>query len=750
MDEPTRLEALLKGIQDHHAREGRPMGLDAYLRLALAEPARQLRGAAHYLQDVFDHYGVERVSTPAGERKRFRLFDQPFALGVGRVAGQEEAQEAIYRLLSAFVREGRVNRLILLTGPNGSAKSSIVRAMVQGLEDYSTRPEGALYTFRWVFPSEKLAGGRIGFGDTGALPAAAPAELETFAELTGDALDAVWECELKDHPLLLVPAAERRRFVEELQRAGRLPPDFRPPEVLLRGDLCHQCRRIHDALLGSYGGDARKVLRHVQVVRLVLSGRYQRGVATVEPQMHVDAAERQVTASRGLASLPPPISHLDLYQPQGPLVAANRGLLEYNNMLKRPVDAFKYLLLTCENGQVALDRSSLHLDTVFIGSTNDAQLEAFKQYPDFASFKGRLEVVRVPYLRRVSEEVLIYQDQVPASAQTRHLAPHTLALAARWAVLTRLRRPEPSGETSQELGAAIASLTPQEKAELYDRGAAPARLPSALAQALTRAVPGLWAWPSGVYEGALGASAREVKMVLVQAAQREDHRCVSPLGLFAELAELMKDPSLFAFLQLESEGDYLNQPKLLEALETHYLEALEEEAAAAMGLVSETSYRELFARYMQHVSHWVRQEKLYDPITQQTSAPDEGLMREVESIVRTGGEDEATFRKGLISRVAANALDAERQGGAAQGPPDYARVFPALFERLRDDFVKKRKGAVARALRLTLEHLDGQLQEGKDERLAATMRAAFLGELGYCEHCAKEAMAFLLGRRFQG
>ncbi|HSA24415.1 MAG TPA: serine protein kinase PrkA, partial [Myxococcota bacterium] len=385
MSANERLEGILQGIQGHHAREGRPLGFAAYLGLMLEQPERQWRGAAQYLKDMFDHFGVARFSTPVGERKRFLLFDAVFAGGVGRVAGQEEAQEAIYRLLSNFSREGRVNRLILLHGPNGSAKSTLVRAMVQGLEHYSATDAGALYRFRWVFPSEKVDHSNIGFGEGRERPAPAPDAQGSFAGLTGEQLDAVWECELKDHPLLLLPPEERQRLLQALRQEGRLRPDFQPPEYLLRGDLCHQCRQIHDALLASYGGDARQVLRHVQVLRLGLSGRYQRGVSTVEPQMHVDAAERQVTASRGLASLPPSISHLDLYQPQGPLVSANRGLLEYNNMLKRPVDAFKYLLLTCEGGQVALERSTLYLDTVFIGSTNDAQLEAFKQYPDFAS-----------------------------------------------------------------------------------------------------------------------------------------------------------------------------------------------------------------------------------------------------------------------------------------------------------------------------------------------------------------------------
>src|SRR3989441_573835 len=104
-----------------------------------------------------------------------KLFDRPFDLGANSsqegeggapICGQEDVQNAIYRILSGFVRAGRMNKLILLHGPNGSAKSSIVAAIQRALEDYSRKEEGQLYRFNWIFPSEKLVKGSIGFGET--------------------------------------------------------------------------------------------------------------------------------------------------------------------------------------------------------------------------------------------------------------------------------------------------------------------------------------------------------------------------------------------------------------------------------------------------------------------------------------------------------------------------------------------------------------------------------------------------------
>ncbi len=747
MTDEHLIEELGTELQARYDREGRPLSFGAYLERFLAEPTPQCRGAAHYIRDTFDHFGVETRDTPAGPARRFKVFDAAFRSGDGRVAGQEAAQQAIYRLLNNFVREGRVNRLILLHGPNGSAKTTLIRAIVQGMEHYSTTDAGALYRFRWIFPTEKLMRGTaIGFGESAGGDEGPP---DSYAHLSGDAIDSVLECDLNDHPLLLLPLAQRQRLLRRLQDQGRLPAEFPLPESLWHGGLCDQCRRIHDALLAAYNGDVASVLRHVQVLRLTLSGRYRRGVSVVEPQMHVDAAEAQMTASRGLSALPRAIAHLDLFQVRGPLVDANRGLLEYNDLLKRHIDTFKYLLVTCENGQVALNRSTLHLDTVFIGSTNEMLLDSFKEYPDFASFKGRLELVLVPYLRRVSQEVRIYRDQLSSKTFGRHLAPHTLELAALWAVLTRLRKPSAPDDASAELAQAISSLDPLEKAMLLDSGQVPNRLPARVARELMSALPELSRLDGKDYEGRVGASAREVHMLLMNAAQREDQACVSPVGLFTGIRELLADKSVFGFLQVRPNGQYQDHDALLELVDRHYLDTLEQEAASAMGLVTETSYQELFDRYVQNVSHWLRKEKLSDPVTGKPVEPNESLMAEVESIIRSGDEDPEAFRKTLIARVGAYSLDAEKQGSAGGEKPDYARVFPAMFERLKDDFMAKRRATIRRLLERFLALMEGETLEGRDAKRAEAMRQSLIERFGYCERCAEEAMGTLLERRFR-
>ena len=106
---------------------------------------------------------------------------------------------------------------------------------------------------------------------------------------------------------------------------------------LREGELSPKNRQIFDNLLRAYKGDLLVLFKHIQVERVSMSRRYRRTLVTVDPQMRVDAAVRQVTADRSLGALPPSLQTLTLFEPMGDLVDANRGMLEFNDLLKRPV-----------------------------------------------------------------------------------------------------------------------------------------------------------------------------------------------------------------------------------------------------------------------------------------------------------------------------------------------------------------------------------------------------------------------------
>src|SRR5581483_11054399 len=220
-------------MRESFALNRRVMSFGEYFALFGADARRQVRSAAQYLRDVFDYFGTEPVRTPRGPMIRWKLFDCPWDHGKDSLMGQEEVQAAVYRLVSNFAREGRTNRLILLHGPNGSAKSTFVACLQRSMEHYSTLPEGALYRFNWIFPSQKLTRGGIGFGGGGNFETGGASD--TFAYLEDDLIEAKIVDEMRDHPILLLPRAKRRELIE--QRLGDAIRDgYRPADYLLRGD----------------------------------------------------------------------------------------------------------------------------------------------------------------------------------------------------------------------------------------------------------------------------------------------------------------------------------------------------------------------------------------------------------------------------------------------------------------------------------------------------------------------------------
>jgi predicted Ser/Thr protein kinase len=737
------------GEQVRHAflRNKTILSFQEYMEGFFEKPRVHARDAAQYIRDCFDFYGTTTAQNPGGPLRRFKLFDRPFDQGPtslqegeggAPVCGHEEVQNAIYRILNGFVRAGRINKLILLHGPNGSAKSSIVAAIQRALEDYSRKEVGQLYRFNWIFPSEKLVKGAIGFGETKGISGE---RIETYAHLEGEAVDARIHCELRDHPLFLVPRMERQRLLRESTK-----PDstFQLAQAMLEGELCHKCRQIYAALLQSYNGDVLKVLRHVQVERFYISRRYMIGSVTVEPQMSVDADYRQVTHDRSHGALPGALQNLALFEPYGPLVSGNRGVIEFSDLLKRPLDHYKYLLGTVETGIARMSHFLLHLDSALIASSNEKHLSAFKEMNDFASFKGRIELVRVPYLRTTREEQPVYEHRLEETVG-KHVAPHAVRVAAQWAVLTRMKKPV-SERYKGELRKLVDHLTPLEKLDLYDHGEAPSRLAGPQSRELKKHVQDLWresdAYPN--YEGRTGASAREVKTVISNAAQNPRYQCLTPQAILLELEELVKDKSVYEFLQQEVVDGYHDHEEFVRVVENEYLDVLDEEVRDAMGLVSEKQYRELFERYVQHVLAWTRGERLRNRISGEMERPDEEMMAQTEAIIMTGGEERREFRRALIAAIGAHRID------HPEGEIDYSQIFPDLFRRLRDHFFDERKRLLRKNSEKMLRYLSddrAQLTPKEIGQVESTL-GAMKERFGYCDNCAKDALLLLFTKRY--
>lgn len=734
MDSDSYLGKLSEHFREQFVSGKNVMSFDQYLDLFAERPGALGRNAAQYLQDTIDHFGREQISAHTDSKSRFTLFDAPFDEGREKLIGQEEVQAEFYDILSNFVREGMSNKLILLHGPNGSAKTSFVQCLARAMVSYSKTVEGATYTFAWVFPKSSFQGKRVGFESAAAPPVEDPG---TYAFHSQDEIAALVPSQMSDHPIFLIPKSERRQFLTDV--SGGEDNEF--SSHLLNGDLSPNSRQIFDALLTAYGGDLRRVLSHVQVRRFHFSRRYRRGIVSIEPQMHVDATMRQITMDESFSNLPPDLRHLSMFELSGDLVDANRGLLEFSDLLKRPVDTFKYLLGTCENNRISVGGVIAYLDIVFVGTTNDKYVHAFTKVPDFPSFKGRTELVKVPYIRDYRVERRIYDMQVTENVVGRHIAPHANEMAAMWAVLTRLKKPvaDRYPETIRE---AVGKLTPLEKADLYALGTHPPALKPEEAKELVQHIGQLYreSADDSEYEGWVGASPREVKGLLLSAAQATDVECLHPVRVFEEISEIVKMKTIYEFLQISSSGEFHDAGLLLKKVEGRYADLVDREFSAAMGLVTDDEFARLLQKYASHASAFLKKETVLDPVSKAEIPPDEKFMTETEAKWQGTGEKDRA-RQEFMGRIASFSL--ENPGVT----PDYRLLFASQFERLKQAYYEENKGEIDRSMDLVLKHLDGVPQQDSDKRTAKKIIKAMVKDFGYCEGCIGPAVSFLADAR---
>jgi predicted Ser/Thr protein kinase len=738
----SEISAVAESVEKRFLKGRRVLAFSEYLELFASDPVRFARDASRYLRDCFDHFGTTAVEEPWGKFTRWNVFDLPWdpAQAPHALIGQEQVQEEIYRSVSNFVREGRPNRLVLLHGPNGSAKSTIVACMMRGLEHYSTLDEGALYRFNWVFPSSKTLRGSLGFGQKDA-----SSQVGTYAHLPDDQIDAKLLVEVRDHPLFLVPALERQKLLERLMKDkdGDAPSEYFC-DWILRGELSHKSQQVFEALLSSYNGSYTEVLKHVQVERYFISQRYRVGAVTIGPQMSVDAAERQLTMDRSLASLPASLQAITLYEAKGELIDAAGGVLEFSDLLKRPLDAFKYLQLSVETGEVSLTAQNVQLNCVMTGSANELHLDAFREHPEFASFRGRMELIRTPYLRSFAHEQRIYDTHVVPHIR-RHVAPHATTMAAQFAVLTRMRKPN-TDKYPRALSNALSGLTAVEKMDLYAAGRAPERLEADAQKVLRAGVREVFeesdSYP--IYEGRIGASPREMSVVMFDAAQSAVYKCLSPLAVLDEIEQLCARKVEFEWLQQDTQAGGYHDVKLFrETLASRLLGIWEQELYASSGLVADAQYDDLFEKYVRHVSVWTKKERIRNQHTGEYEEPDESMMREVERLLDVKG-DAQEARKAMISGIAAWAID--HPGQKVEGK----NVFPNFLRRLRDAIFSDKRADIAKQARdiVVLVRDEGAGLDANRKREVREVLTQLASRFAYCDNCSADMASMLVRKRY--
>ena len=635
----------------------------------------QLRPSFEYITDMLNHFGKD-------DEAGYKFFEAKHD-DAPAVFGQKSVQDAITQNLVNFQEEGFNNKFILLVGPNGSAKSSLIRKLMKGAEDYSELSEGALYSFSWVFPIDSVVRGSLGLGGIGK-----STHVETYAYLEDKEISAILPSELKDHPILLIPTKYRQSIINDVLANNQRLLDAVKKSYLYKGDLSKRNRMIYDALLKNAKGNHEEVLKHIRVERFFISRRYANSAVTIEPQIHVDASIQQITMDKRLASLPPSLQSLNLFQLQGEVISANRGILEFSDLLKRPLDTYKYLLQTMESTTINLHGVLTELDIFFIGTSNEIHLSAFKQHPDFNSFKGRFTFVRVPYLLDVVQEEKIYAEQIEGLKDRTTFEPLALRILSLFAVMSRLRCADSRNYQDKSLGRIVSEMNPLQKALLYSKDVVmPEGIDSEGKQTLRQHLEEIKHEfdLESLYEGKFGLSPRDMKKIIFDLAST--FKNITFIEVLEYLKKLIAKKNDYDFLNMTPQGDFHHPGRFITLLQLHGIEISDREIRDALGLVDNRSYEDYIKRYISNINALIKGEKIKNEITGQYMVCDEYFIQEFEKNIELK-EDAKKFRSHLISKLGAYFLD--NRGKVIV----YTEVFPDLVEDLKESFRNEQKKVI--------------------------------------------------------
>jgi serine protein kinase len=346
-----------------------------YFDLVVADPhSARLSHARVY--DMLMAGGTETL--PNGDKKHNFFASELFGI-------ERPLQHLVDYFASAARRLEVRKRILLLMGPVGGGKSTIVTMLKRGLEEYSRNEDGAVY--------------------------------------------AIAGCPMHEEPLHLLPESIRKEVMAE-------------HGIYIEGDLCPRCRMIVD---DQYGGR----IEDVEICRVSFSEKKRVGIGTFSPSDPKSQDISELTGSIDLATIGEYGVESDprAYRFDGELNVANRGMMEFVEMLKCD-EKFLYNLLTLSQEQnIKTGRfAMIYADEVIVSHTNEHEYNAFIANKKSEALHDRIILIKVPYNLKVSEEVKIYEKLIgQSSLHGVHIAPNTLRVASMFAILSRLEPSKKAG-----------------------------------------------------------------------------------------------------------------------------------------------------------------------------------------------------------------------------------------------------------------------------------------------------------------
>jgi len=578
---------------------------EEYLQIVRERP-QVTRNAFQRLYDMVISYGTEEYIDNKKKLIRYNFFRDEIDIGKDAIFGLDIPLMRLMNVLKAAAEGyGPERRVILLHGPVGSSKSTIVRLLKKGLEAYSRTPEGALFTFRWA-----------NLAETG------------LAKAGEDSFDSP----MHEEPLRLIPGEWRERAIDKL---GLSNEKFK---VRIDGDLDPASRFIFNGLLQKYNGDWGKVVaNHVRVRRVLLSEKDRVGIGTFQPKDEKNQDSTELTGDINYRKIAEYGSDSDprAFNFDGEFNIANRGIVEFVEVLKLDV-AFLYDLLGASQEHKIKPKkfAQTDIDEVIIGHTNEAEYKRLLNNEFMEALRDRTIKIDIPYITKLSDEIKIYEkDFNTEKVRGRHIAPHTLEVAAMWAALTRLEEPKKH------------NLQLIQKMKLYDGKVLPGYTQDTVKELRKESKR----------EGMEGISPRYVQDKISNALVSDiGEGTINPFMVLNELEKGLNHHSLIS-------GD--DQRKkfrdMIGVVKREYEEIVKNEVQRAIS-ADEEAIMKLAANYIDNIKAYTLKEKVKNKYTGQDEEPDERLMRSIEEKIDIPENRKDDFRREIMNFIGARAVEGKR------------------------------------------------------------------------------------------
>ena len=578
---------------------------EEYLNIVREKPS-VTRNAYQRLYDMVISYGTEEYIDNKKKLVRYNFFKDEQNGGANAIFGLDiPLMRLVHVLKAASEGYGPEKRVILLHGPVGSSKSTIARLLKQGCEQYSRTLDGALYSFDWV-----------NMKDTGL----AGADTDRFPS------------PMNEEPLRLIPQEWRQKVIEELGLNSE------QHKIKVEGDLDPASRFILKHLMTHYGGDWAKLIeKHIRVRRLILSEKDRVGIGTFQPKDEKNQDSTELTGDINYRKIAEYGSDSDprAFNFDGEFNIANRGIVEFVEMLKLDV-AFLYDLLGASQEHRIKPKkfAQTDIDEVILGHTNEAEYKKLLNNEFMEALRDRTIKIDIPYITKLTEEIRIYEkDFNQKKIKGKHVAPHTLEVAAMWAVLTRLEEPKKH------------NLSLLQKLKLYD-----GKVLSGYTQDTVKELR-----KESKREGMEGISPRYVQDKISNALVNEGGEgTINPFMVMNELEKGLRHHSL-----ITNDEQRKRFQEIIGLVKREYEEIVKNEVQRAIS-ADEDAIAKLAANYIDNLKAYTTKEKVKNRYTGQDEEPDERLMRSIEEKIEIAENRKDDFRREIMNFIGYFALEGKK------------------------------------------------------------------------------------------